>query len=107
MVDYSDKSVLNQLFDTISEGFEKGVYDSNNQIKEIENKVANSGDKFIDFLKQAIPNPDDYNKACEMFREYDLEYSAEITFWSKQYFNLGLKECKKILDELSSNATNK
>lgn len=107
MVDYSDKSVLNQLFNTVSERFEKDIYDSNNQIREIENKVADSGDKFIDFLKQAIPNQDDYDKACDMFREYDLEYSAEITFWSKQYFSLGLKEGKKILDELSSDTTNK
>ena len=103
MEELFNKPILDQMYEFRKEDFEQTVYDSNNEIKEIESKVYDLAENFTKFLKRVIPNKKDYDTAVKMFADYDLAYSAEIDFWSKVYFKLGMIDREKIRNEFFAN----
>ena len=60
-----NKSILEQLYAFRKEDFEQTVYDNNSKIKEIEFKVCELSENFINFLKDIIPIQNDYKKAVK------------------------------------------
>ena len=49
------KPILDQMYESRKEDFEQTVYDNNSKIKEIEFKVCELSENFINFLKDIIP----------------------------------------------------
>ena len=100
MEEFFNKTLLDQLYDSISEEFEQSVYEKDNKVREIEENVQDKGEKLTKFLEKVISNKEDFDTAFDLFREYELYYSKEIDFWSKVYFKLGMTYIKKILKDL-------
>lgn len=100
MEEFFNKTLLDQLYDSISEEFEQSVYEKDNKVREIEENVQDKGEKLTKFLEKVISNKEDFDTAFDLFREYELYYSKEIDFWSKVYFKLGMTYRKKILKDL-------
>ena len=98
-----NKPILDQMYEFRKEDFEQTVYDNNSKIKEIEFKVCELSENFINFLKDIIPIQNDYKKAVKMFNDYNLTYSKEKDFWSLVYFKLGMIESEKIKKEFFAN----
>ena len=101
MEEFFKKPILDQLYDYIMEDFEQAVYDEDNEVREIEGDIQDKGEKLTKFLEKVISNPEYLEKALDLFREYELDYSKEISFWSKAYFKLGISDRLKLRNELS------
>lgn len=95
-----NKPILEQMYEFRMEDFEQEIYKKNDEIREIEGKICELGDKFLDILKTALPNEEDYQKALELMREYELSFGCEMSFWSKQYYKLGMNDMYKLRREL-------
>lgn len=100
MEDFFNKPILDQLYDSMTEDFEQSVYEKDNRVRKIEGSVQDKGEKLIKFLEKVISNSKDMDKARDLFREYELEYSKEIDFWSNAYFKLGISDRVKLRNEL-------
>ncbi len=98
-----NKAILEQLYAFRKEDFEQNVYDKNNELKEIELKMSELSENFVNFLKKVIPNETDLDEALKQFRRYELERSSETDFWGLIYFKLGVSDGNKIANELSFN----
>lgn len=99
MEELFNKPILDQMYDFRKDDFEQTIYDSNAEIKKIENKVCDLSGNFNNFLQKVIPNAKDYKKAMEMFSRYTLEYNNEMEFWNCTYFKLGMTDREKIRNE--------
>lgn len=97
-----NKAILDQLYAFRKEEFEKTVYEENNELREIELKMSELSENFINHLKEVIENENDINEVIKQFRNYELEYSREIDFWGLTYFKLGVADGNKLANELSS-----
>lgn len=100
MEEFFNKPVLDQLYDSMMEDFEQAVYDKDNEVRKIEGDIQEKGEKLTKFLEQIISNPEDLDKALDLFRDYELDYSKEIDFWSKAYFKLEISDRVKLRNEL-------
>ncbi|MBQ9298825.1 MAG: hypothetical protein IJ223_07395 [Clostridia bacterium] len=103
MEDLLNKPILDQLYEFRKEEFEQSIYESNDEIREIEDKVCELAEDLITAIKESIPNEKDLKKAENIFRKYELECGHEIEFWSKEYFKLGMIDRKKLEQELNNN----
>lgn len=95
-----NKPILDQMYEFRMEDFEQEIYKKNDEIREIEGKICELGDKFLEILKNALPNEEEYQKALELMREYELSFGSEMSFWSKQYYKLGMNDMYKLRREL-------
>lgn len=95
-----NKPILDQMYEFRMEDFEQEIYKKNDEIREIEGKICELGDKFLEILKKALPNEEEYQKALELMREYELSFGSEMSFWSKQYYKLGMNDMYKLRREL-------
>lgn len=95
-----NKPILDQMYEFRMEDFEQEIYRKNDEIREIEGKICELGDEFLEILKNALPNEEDYQKALELMREYELSFGSEMSFWSKQYYKLGMNDMYKLRREL-------
>ena len=100
MKELLNKSILNQMYKYRKEDFEKSVYESEQEIKDIEADLRNLGEKLIKFLEKAIHNKKECKEAIDIFKNYDMEYCKQIDFWSCAYFKLGMIDRKKLRNEL-------
>ena len=100
MEEFFKKTVLDQLYDSITEDFEQSVYEKDKMIREIEENVQDKGEKLTKLLEKVISNKNDFDKAFDLFEDYELYYSKEIAFWSRVYFKLGMTYRKMILKDL-------
>ncbi len=103
MKEIFNKTILDQLYAFRKEEFEKTVYEENNELKEIELKMSELSENFINHLKKVIPNENDLDEALKQFRNYELECSSETDFWGLIYFKLGVSDGNKLANELSFN----
>ena len=94
-----DKPILEQMYEFRKESFQQRVYDNCQEIKDIESNVYDFEEKFTKFLKRVIKDKNNYNKAMEKLRNYELEFSKQMDFWSCAYFKLGMIEREKIRNE--------
>lgn len=95
-----NKTILDQMYEFRMEDFEQGIYNKNEEIKKIEGEICEIGDKFLELLKRVIPNEEDYQKAFNMLRDFELSFGSEVSFWSKQYYKLGMNDMYKLRGEL-------
>lgn len=107
MEEFFNKSILNQLYESTYQDFEESVYATTPKIKSIEAEVGKLEENIVAFLKKVIPNEKDFDKARDMFNEYELKYLSETDFWTKEYFKLGLTYRKHLTDLLFKNDENK
>ena len=91
-----DKPILEQMYEFRKESFQQRVFDNCQEIKDIESNVYDFEEKFTKFLKSVIKDKDNYNKAMEKLRNYELEFSKQMDFWSCAYFKLGMIDREKI-----------
>lgn len=103
MEELFNKPILDQMYDFRKDDFEQTIYDSNAEIKEIEDKVCELSEDFRKFLKKVITNSKDCETALKMFSNYNLEYSNEMEFWNRTYFKLGMTDREKIRNEFFAN----
>ena len=61
-----NKPILDQMYEFRMEDFEQEIYRKNDEIREIEGKICELGDEFLEILKNALPNEEDYQKALEL-----------------------------------------
>lgn len=99
MEELFNKPILDQMYDFRKDDFEQTIYDTNTEIKEIEDKVCDLSEDFRNFLKKVITNPKDYEVALKKLTNYNLEYSNEMEFWNRTYFKLGMTDREKIRNE--------
>ena len=86
MEDIFNKPILEQMYAFRMEDFEQSIYKKNDEIREIEGKICELGDQFLEILKKALPNEEEYQKAMDLLRDYELAFGSEMAFWSKQYY---------------------
>ena len=86
MKEIFNKTILDQLYAFRKEEFEKTVYEENNELKEIELKMSELSENFINHLKKVIPNENDLDEALKQFRRYELERSSETDFLGTYLF---------------------
>lgn len=65
MEELFNKPILDQMYDFRKDDFEQTIYDTNTEIKEIEDKVCDLSEDFRNFLKKVITNPKDYEIALK------------------------------------------
>ncbi len=94
-----NKPVLDQMYIFRKEEFEQNIYENNEEIREIEYKVSDTAEKFMNYIEKFIPKREDFKKAEKMFWNYELACDAELDFWSLLYFKLGMIEREKIRNE--------
>ncbi len=107
MEELFNKPILDQMYDFRKDDFEQTIYDTNTEIKEIEDKVCDLSEDFRNFLKKVITNPKDYEIALKKLTNYNLEYSNEMEFWNRTYFKLGMTDREKIRNEFFTNKIEK
>lgn len=95
-----DKPILEQMFYFRKEDFEQEVYNKNKEVRDIEGKVCELGDKLLAIIKDKISDEKSYDEVFEILKEYELALGAEISFWSKQYYKLGMNDMYKLRGEL-------
>lgn len=95
-----NEPILDQMYEFRMEDFEQAVYKKNDEIKKIEGNICDLGDKISELMKKLIPNEEEYQKAFDLLREYELSFGNEISFWSKQYYKLGMSDMNKLKLEL-------
>ena len=97
-----DMPLLEQLYFFRKEDIEQTIYEKESEIREIEEKIYAYNEELIALLKEVIPNKDDFEKVEEKIKDYDLEFSGEVDFWSKAYYKLGMNDMYKLKCELKS-----
>ena len=102
--DIFNMPILEQMYFYRKEQFEKQVYETDKEIQEYENKVCEISDEILDFLKNILSD-DDYKKAFELFKTYDLAFGDEVYFWGKVYYKLGANDMYKLKCELKNENT--
>lgn len=103
MEELLNKPILNQMYAYRKEDFERCVYDSEKEIRDIESNVCDLEQELINFLEKVIQNKKDYDTAIEIFQKYDNTYSKQIEFWGCAYFKLGMIDREKIRNEFFEN----
>lgn len=85
------KSIFEQLFESRKEDFEQGTYDTNKEIREIEEKVLEKEDNLTEYVKQFVPE-DKFAEVIRLLNEIELAYGDQEFFWSHAYYNLGISD---------------
>lgn len=99
MLDLFNEPVLDQMYEYRKDDFEQTVYDTNTEIQDIECKISDLAEDFIDYLKKVISDEKQAKMAVKKFEKYQLESVDSIEFWCKTYFKLGMVEREKIRNE--------
>ncbi len=100
-MDKINDSIIELMYENRKEDFEQSTYNNDDEIKKIEKSVCKKNEEILDFVKKHILNEEDYQKFSDMFTDYDLEFSKEIYFWSKEYYKLGMKDLSKLKYEIA------
>lgn len=95
--------ILDQMYEFRKEDFEQKVYEENSEIQQIESKHCESGENFINLIKDTIKDENTANIVINKFNEYDLDNLDYVEFWNKAYFKLGMVESDKIRKEFYQN----
>ena len=95
-----DKPILEQLFKFRKEYFERRIYDSNAEIKQIEQEVVNAQEEMDKLIRSIIKDEENLKDYEQLSLNLELKSGAEIDFWSLQYYKLGITEFTKIKQEV-------
>lgn len=95
-----DKPILEQLFRFRKEYFERRIYDSNAEIKQIEQEVVNAQEEMDKFIRSIIKDEENLKDYEQLSLNLELKSGAEIDFWNLQYYKLGITEFTKIKQEV-------
>lgn len=101
MLNYFDKTILEQMYEARAENFEMEVYKNQNEIKEIESKSLEILDELTKIIDENIKSKDTKNVILNKFKEYELQDAKQIPFWSKNYYKLGATDIYKLNTELN------
>ena len=96
-----NKPILEQMYEFRKEDYDDYIYANSAYIKEKTAKTGELLEKLFDFLKEIILDENNYNKADEMFTEFDSKSCNINDFWNKEYYKLGIKDGVKLVNEVS------
>lgn len=94
--------ILEQMYLFRKEDIEQTIYDNDKEIREIEEKVCDTSERITSFVKKLISDEETLKKFLDMMREFELDFSEEVYFWSKLYYKLGINDMYKLKCELKS-----
>lgn len=97
-----DLPILEQLYSYRKEDIERTIYERDNEIREVEEKVYDYNEKLIELLKKIITNKKDFERVAKKLEEYNLKFIEKVDYWSKAYYKLGINDMYKLKCELKN-----
>lgn len=91
MKELLNKPIFEQLYNFRKEDFEQSTYESDQELRKIENDVLEKEDAIIDYLKQFI-SEENYSKIISMLNDIGLAYGKQTEYWMHIYYNLGISD---------------
>lgn len=99
MEELFNRSILDQLYDSICEDFETMLvkkYDESgkfSQSMKIEEELTN-------YIKEVVKGKENQEKTLDKLNEFELAIGTEIDLLCRQYYKLGIVDSEKILMEI-------
>ena len=95
MEELFNRSILEQLYDSICEDLEK-KYDKNGEFVQ----SIKIEEELISIIKKIVNEKENQNKILEQLNKFELAIGTEIDLLCRQYYKLGIVDSKKILMEI-------
>lgn len=99
MEELFNRSILDQLYDSICEDFEAMLvkkYDKNGEFVQ----SIKIEEELISIIKKIVNEKENQNKILEQLNKFELAIGKEIDLLCRHYYKLGIVDSKKILIEI-------
>ena len=96
MEKFIDDSVLDELYETRSNGFESAFYIEH---KEIQEEIDKQYYKLIEQINKTVEDKNDREMILQLVEEYADSRVDKENFWSKEYYKFGFSDACRLKSE--------